>query len=768
MRACYTTPMRAALPALLLLLLGLVIFPAHVQAAKYAVLMNGNNGSWAPSLADLSWMYKILTQNYGYPKSHVWVLSYDGSSYDLDGDGNNDINYECNRANILAVFDTLATRNLTGRDIVFIYGDDHGGQTVSGESYMCMYNNTQAFGASTFQTALAKIRPQFAWSDTQFVHILAVFDQCHSGGFVDSMKYYTRVEICSAARSAEASNYHWGTRGSDADKNYQSTNYDAFTYYWMEAMCWSNPENTLGFNADKNGDGLITFREAFNYAKANDEFAVAGTETPQILDNDGPTGIAMTLDGTEVFVPWVSLVRPPGLHGGPGCWGTGGCGGSGIIFGSWPAPSRVRPESGGGTVNLYAQVHNAQSTPLTGIVVKFYSGVPNAMAWASDTSLSYIGSAALPMLGAGDTAMVGPVTFTPPPENRLGQPYTKVFATMEAGGSPIGSGWLTDDEHVAVENYYRTTSGAGEPVELYYRLRNPDTQSRKIVLKLAQNALPQGWHVQSTPALGETLTVPPLADLPATLRVLPDGIHGPTGVVTVEEELHGPFTGCWAHCAGASESTWVSEGGYIRTTGGISFEVTSYYSPTGILFDDFKGAWSGDGIVLSWSGHPEFGHSFRICRKGPGDDGFAVLSGADIRRTGDDVYQVVDRQVAPGKEYAYRVDYMGPEGLVRSFTPVSVPAGLPAWRVSVGYPNPSRNGVSLSYSVPAHLRVTVQVFDVAGRCVLRQDLGAHDAGSYTFTWDAKDTRGVRVPAGAYLLRISAGWHSALRRVTVLK
>jgi hypothetical protein len=165
--------------------------------------------------------------------------------------------------------------------------------------------------------------------------------------------------------------------------------------------------------------------------------------------------------------------------------------------------------------------------------------------------------------------------MTDPGLNAFGQPYWKVFATLESPQIPPESGWVDDDFHVAVENYYRGTSAAGEPVPLNYYVRNPETAAKRVVLRLARNTLPAGWTIESTPPLGDTLLVPPGASFPALLRIHPDGIHGPGGIVTVESRLHDPFTGCWAHCLGLTDSTFVSEGGFIRTTGGISFKVTA-------------------------------------------------------------------------------------------------------------------------------------------------------------------------------------------------
>jgi hypothetical protein len=183
--------------------------------------------------------------------------------------------------------------------------------------------------------------------------------------------------------------------------------------------------------------------------------------------------------------------------------------------------------------------------------------------------------------------------------------------------------------------------------------------------------------VQATPALGETLTVGPYATIPALLRVVPDGVHGPSGVVTVEERLHDPFPGCWAYCLGPTDSTWVTEGGYIRTTGGISFEVSAPFTSS-----------------------------------------------------------------------------VPPE-----------PTGL---QVSLAFPNPSASSVTLAYSLPVRSPVRVVIYDITGRCMLQRRLGDQGQGAHSFSWDGRDTRGVMVPAGVYVLRLETRDRAKEQRIVIVR
>ncbi len=660
----------------------------NAGGGKYAVLIDGMGPNSIPHLNTMGFMFNTLVNVYGFTKQDIFVLSYNGSWWDFDGDGLSDIDYAATRANVFAVFDTLDfNRDVNGDDVVFVYCDDHGSHTDcvkdaadTKASELCLYN-----WAVLRATEIDSLFTNLEDGDlvNSWPKIIAVFDQCFGGGFVDKMSEYPRRAVCSASSKDQASNYRYDY-GANPRPNAQwpSINYNAFTYHWICAMNGADPEGNA-VNADADANGLVSFWEAYKYAKTNDEYAVNKTETPQYWDLYDGFGRTIALDGTSIQV-LVAKINREYLPRNPGTWGNGGAGGifgSGILFvppggkAASAAPAGVTS----GTHQLYARVHNTGAVPVTGMLAHFSYGMPSTVASDADTSLHYIGSAGLSMLAPGDSAEIGPVLMTDPGLNFFGQPYWKVFVKVEAPSIPPESGWVDDDFHVGVENYFTGTSVTGEPVELDYRLVNPETQPKKVVLRLAQNTLPTGWTIESSPPLGDTLIVPPEAILPAYVRIHPDGIHGPEGIVTIEERIHDPFDGCWVHCMGPApaDSDFVSEGGFIRTTGGISFRV-----------------------------------------------------------------------VAPSTG--------------------AVPEAPLALQVSLARPNPTTGGVTLSYTLPFRSPVRLTVFDVAGRCVQRRDLGEQGPGSYTCAWDGRDARGHLAPTGTYVLRLQVRGVAEDRRVVVLR
>jgi poly(3-hydroxybutyrate) depolymerase len=83
-------------------------------------------------------------------------------------------------------------------------------------------------------------------------------------------------------------------------------------------------------------------------------------------------------------------------------------------------------------------------------------------------------------------------------------------------------------------------------------------------------------------------------------------------------------------------------------------------------------------------------------------------------------------------------------------------------------PNPMLGSVLFAFRLPESERVRVEVFDVAGRRVAR--VGSHDTlppGLHSLAWNGRSDSGVRLEAGVYLVRVSAGARSMTRRFVMM-
>jgi len=79
------------------------------------------------------------------------------------------------------------------------------------------------------------------------------------------------------------------------------------------------------------------------------------------------------------------------------------------------------------------------------------------------------------------------------------------------------------------------------------------------------------------------------------------------------------------------------------------------------------------------------------------------------------------------------------------------------------YPNPASTSATVRVELADAADVEITVVDVLGRAVARLADGPMEAGRHTATWDV-----ALVPPGVYVIRVRAGEHEALRRITVAR
>ena len=88
--------------------------------------------------------------------------------------------------------------------------------------------------------------------------------------------------------------------------------------------------------------------------------------------------------------------------------------------------------------------------------------------------------------------------------------------------------------------------------------------------------------------------------------------------------------------------------------------------------------------------------------------------------------------------------------------------------IGAPYPNPAWDHVSLRLELPRTAPVDLSVYDLAGRLVRKLDAGSMAAGRHVLTWDARDTRGYRVRAGIYFVRIRTASATFQRAVVLVR
>ncbi len=258
--------------------------PRQDRGRAFALIISGGASQGNNHIRywnDCSFIYKALVNYYGYPDENIYVCISDGldpapdrsdgtnSPPDLDDDGDDDIQYPATREYIDLVFNELQSI-LTPADQLFIFTTDHGGQESGWDCYLNLWNweTLRDDELAAYVDALP--------CET----LICTFEQCFSGGMIDDLEADGRV-IATAARYDE---YSWAM-GPDYI-------YDAFVYFWTCAVGWSDPDGNP-VNADTNGDGLISMREAFVYAETHDQ----ESEHPQYSSTPSDLGDALTLFG---------------------------------------------------------------------------------------------------------------------------------------------------------------------------------------------------------------------------------------------------------------------------------------------------------------------------------------------------------------------------------------------------------------------------------------------------------------------------------------
>jgi hypothetical protein len=86
-----------------------------------------------------------------------------------------------------------------------------------------------------------------------------------------------------------------------------------------------------------------------------------------------------------------------------------------------------------------------------------------------------------------------------------------------------------------------------------------------------------------------------------------------------------------------------------------------------------------------------------------------------------------------------------------------------AFQLSQNYPNPFNPATSIEYSLPKSQRVTIKVYDIAGKAVALLEDRERPAGTYRVQFDAS-----KLTSGVYFYKLVAGNYSETKKMLLLK
>lgn len=139
-------------------------------------------------------------------------------------------------------------------------------------------------------------------------------------------------------------------------------------------------------------------------------------------------------------------------------------------------------------------------------------------------------------------------------------------------------------------------------------------------------------------------------------------------------------------------------------------------------------------------------------------------------------YAYTDAKVEVGATYSYRlvdVDYKGQQTThaAQEITVILNDEDVLPGRMTLhpAYPNPFNPIVSLSITLAhASTDLRFEIYDLQGGLVRTLSQGAHEAGSYDFSWNGLDNHNQQVASGVYLVRLAGENQVAMQRVTLIR
>ena len=173
-------------------------------------------------------------------------------------------------------------------------------------------------------------------------------------------------------------------------------------------------------------------------------------------------------------------------------------------------------------------------------------------------------------------------------------------------------------------------------------------------------------------------------------------------------------------------------------------------------------------ILLEWKvSGASAGGNFSILRQPSGVEAFAEVSRLSAI-SGLLQYEYLDESCEPGMEYRYRVVYE--EGQQSHILFETDLLGVPALPLTLyqNRPNPFNPSTTIEYYLPERAEVSLDVYDVGGRHIVRLANGMRESGLHTIAWNGLDGNGRAVAGGVYFYSLRAGKRVLTRKMILLR
>jgi hypothetical protein len=174
-------------------------------------------------------------------------------------------------------------------------------------------------------------------------------------------------------------------------------------------------------------------------------------------------------------------------------------------------------------------------------------------------------------------------------------------------------------------------------------------------------------------------------------------------------------------------------------------------------------------VAIRWSlSACDEGTGFRVTRLSPARSAAPlVIENPSLERTALS-FTYVDRDVTPGDEYSYIVEYSSEGSWRQLFETETVTMPKTSFALQSNYPNPFNPSTTISYSIDEPGRVALRIYNVSGRLVrtlLEED---ETTGAYSVQWNGLDDKGRPVASGTYFCRLTAGKKSTSHKILMTR
>jgi len=182
----------------------------------------------------------------------------------------------------------------------------------------------------------------------------------------------------------------------------------------------------------------------------------------------------------------------------------------------------------------------------------------------------------------------------------------------------------------------------------------------------------------------------------------------------------------------------------------------------------FMCARANGGVTIAWAVQEDASAAdFRLVARSDGRQ-----RDVPVRATGARRFESFDRDASlkTAGTVTYSLYGRGDDGDWSILRSEEVGLGTPAFgsRLRDVYPNPFNPRTTVSFTLDAPQRVTLEIHDAAGRLVTTLADQKYPAGEHEVVWDGRSDAGIDVSSGVYFVKFTAGKTSDSRKLVLVK